>query len=178
MLIVGLSVGLLVGVGMLAGAVAMIAHQNSDTRQMPEVILNATASHSGDTFAMATAYIDSEVEGVFLLDYLTGELRCYVIYPRTGKFGAMYKYNVIADLGVQQGKNPNYVMVTGQHSFSRGGAAATPAGCAVYVADANSGNFAAYTIMWNRTMYRSSAPQAGTFTLLDVGKARTVEIRE
>ena len=76
MLIVGLSAGLLLGVGMLTGALVTIAHLNSDTQRMPEVVLNATASHSGETFAMATGPIDSDVEGLFVLDYLTGELQC------------------------------------------------------------------------------------------------------
>jgi hypothetical protein len=178
MLTVGLSVGLLVGVGMLTGALVTIAHHNSDTQHMPEVILNATASHSGDTFAMATGPIDSDVEGLFILDYLTGELHCYVMYPRMGKFGGVFKHNVIADLGVQQGKNPNYVMVTGQAAFQRGTSAQTPAACVVYVADANTGNFAAYTIFFDRTRFRANMAQQGAFQLLDVGKARTLEIRE
>lgn len=179
MLIVGLSLGLLVGVGMLTGALVTIAHFDSNGQQRPEVILNATASHSGDTFAMATGPIDSDIEGLFILDYLTGELQCYVLNPRNGQFGGMFKHNVIADLGVQEGKNPNYVMVTGQAAFRRGTAMqGAPAGCAVYVADANTGNFAAYTIMFNQTMLRSGAAQQGPFTLLQTGKARTLELRE
>jgi len=178
MLIIGLSVGLLVGAGMLTGSLVTIAHHDSDANQVPEVVLNATASHSGETFAMATGPIDSDVEGLFTLDYLTGELQCWVIYPRMGKIGGRFKHNVIADLGVQQGKNPNYAMVTGQTNFTRGAAQTTPAGCVVYVADANTGNFAAYTIFWNRTMYRANSAQTGAFTLLDAGKARSLEIRE
>ena len=114
-----------------------------------------------------------------MLDFLTGELQCRVIYPhRQGQMGGLFKYNVIADLGVQAGKNPDYVMVTGSANFTRGAAANTPAACVVYVADANTGNFAAYTFMFNRTMYRAGAPQQGTFALLAAGKAREVVIRE
>jgi hypothetical protein len=91
----------------------------------------------------------------------------------------MFKYNVIQDLGVEQGKKPNFAMVTGNADFQRGAStAATPALCAVYVADANTGNFAAYGLMWNRTMARSAALQTGTFVRLGVGKARALEIRE
>jgi hypothetical protein len=127
---------------------------------------------------MATGPIDSDMEGVFMLDYLTGELHCWVLYPQSAQFGGMFKYNVIADLGVQQGKKPNYVMVTGQASFGGRTGVQTPAGCAVYVADANTGNVAAYSLLWNRTMARTGTPQTGTFRLLGTGKARTLEIRE
>ena len=90
----------------------------------------------------------------------------------------MFKYNVINDLGVQQGKDPNYVMVTGQTQFLRGTGSQTPAMCVLYVMDANTGNFAAYGLAWNRTMARGPQVQTGTLTLLQPGKARTLEIRE
>ena len=178
MLAVGLTMGLLVGVGMMIGTLVGVDHQRSPGLTMPETVLHATGSHGGKTFAMATGPIDADMEGVFMLDYLTGELQCQVIYPNRGQFGGLFKYNVIADLGVQAGKNPDYVMVTGAANFQRGAAATTPAGCAVYVADANTGNFAAYTIMFNRTLYRAGAPQQGTFTLLGAGKARDLIRRD
>jgi hypothetical protein len=127
---------------------------------------------------MATGPIDEEVEGLFTLDYLTGELQCFVINPRNYQWGGVFKANVVSDLGVQQGKKPNYVMVTGMANFQRGAAANAPAMCAVYVADANTGNFVAYGLSWNRTMARGMAPQAGALVKLGVGKARSLEIRE
>lgn len=179
MLAVGLTVGLLVGAGMMIGTLVGVSHQQTATLTFPETVLNATASHSGETFAMATGPVDTDVEGLFTLDFLTGQLQGRVIYPhRQGQFGGLFTYNVIADLGVQAGKKPDYVMVTGQANFTRGAAANTPAGCVIYVADANTGNFAAYTIMFNRTAYRAGAPQQGTFTLLGVGKAREIAVRD
>lgn len=179
MLVVGLTMGLLVGVGMMIGTLVGVGHQQSP------LVLHASGSHGGETFAMATGMIDNDIEGVFMLDFLTGELQCRVLYPhrvgqypQLGGFPGQFKYNVIADLGVQAGKKPDYVMVTGSASFTRGAAANSPAGCVVYVADANTGNFAAYTIMFNRTMYRGGGPQQGTFTLLGAGKAREVVIRD
>jgi hypothetical protein len=178
MLSVGLTMGLLVGVGMLAGVLATVHCQPSRTLQMPETLLHASGSHSGESFAMATGMIDDSMEGVFLLDYLTGDLQCSVLSPRTGVFCAQFKYNVIADLGVQQGKKPNYVMVTGQAAFLRGSDVLAPGGCALYVADANTGNFAAYAVILNRTMWKAGAPQTGRINRLDGGKARALEIRE
>jgi hypothetical protein len=178
MLAVGLCAGLLVGVGMMIGTLVAVNRPVSSTPPLPETLLHASASHSGKSFAMATGFIDTDIEGVFLLDYLTGDIHCFVLSTRIGKWVGTFKHNVIPDLGVQQGKEPNYVMVTGQAAFQRGAATTSPAGCAVYVADANTGQFVAYTIMWNRTMGRANAPQTGGFTLLDGGKARTLEIRD
>ena len=179
MLAVGLTMGLLVGVGMMIGTIVGLDHQRSPGLTMPETVLHATGSHGGETFAMATGPIDTDVEGVFMLDFLTGELQCRVVYPhRNGQFGGLFKYNVITDLGVQTGKKPDYVLVTGAANFTRGAATTTPAGCAVYVADANTGNFAGYTFMFNRTAYRAGAPQTGTFVLLGVGKAREIIMRD
>jgi hypothetical protein len=178
MMSVGLVVGLAVGLGMMIGTLVTVGHQQAGSLRPPDTLLHAVASHSGDTFAMATGPVDSDVEGLFTLDYLTGDLQCWVLYPRAGTFGGHFRHNVISDLGVERGKNPNYVIVTGQADFQRGGTAATPALSAVYVADANTGNFAAYGLMWNRTLARSNTPQRGAFVLLGTGKARDLEIRQ
>ena len=180
MLMVGLTMGLLVGVGMMIGTLTTLGRSSSLELQVPETILHATASHSGKSFAMATGMIDNDIEGLFTLDFLTGDLKCWVINPRQAMAGwsGGFQHNVIADLGVQQGKEPNYVMVTGQANFSRGGAQSTPANCVVYVADANTGNFAAYTIYWNSTMSKTGALQSGPFQRILVGQARTLTVRE
>ncbi len=178
MLSLGLTLGLLVGVGMLVGAVVAMHSQPAATLQMPETLLHASGSHSGDSFAMATGMFDDSMEGVFLLDYLTGDLQCWVLSPQAPAFVAQFKYNVLADLGVEQGKKPNYVMVTGAASFRRGGTLAMPAGSVVYVADANTGNFAAYGILFNGTQFKSAVPQLGVLKKLGAGKARALAIRE
>lgn len=176
MLCSGLTMGLLVGVGMLIGSLAAVRSQPSTTWPMSETLLHATASHSAETLAMATGWIEQDMEGVFMLDYLTGELQCWVLSSRTAQFVAVFKHNVIADLGVQQGKKPAYVMVTGQAQFLRGAGEVAPANCVLYVADGNTGNFVAYTVLLNRTLYRGNAPQTGIFKLLGTGKARTLEV--
>lgn len=180
MLFAGLAVGLLVGVGMMIGTLVAVRQGPATGLQFPETLLHATASHSGKSMAMATGLVDDDAEGVFILDYLTGDLHCYVLNPRyfPVQWGGVFKTNVIQDLGVQQGKDPNYVMVTGQTQFMRGNLEAQPAGCVVYVADANTGNFAAYGLGWNRTAARTRAVQQGTFSLLQTGKARTLAVGE
>jgi hypothetical protein len=163
---------------MLVGAFAVLAIRNVGVPCFPETVLRASSAHSGETFAMATGRIDEEVEGLFTLDYLTGDLQCWVYYPNMMRFGGAFKHNVIAELGVLQGKKPNYAMVIGEASFPRGTGISSPASSIVYVADANTGNVAAYTILWNRTAARSGANQVGGFHVLGTGKGRTFELRE
>ena len=178
MLSLGLTMGLLVGVGMLVGAWVGVHSQPAPILQMPETLLHASGSHSGDSFAMATGMFDETMEGVFLLDYLTGDLQCWVLSPQAAAFVAQFKYNVLADLGVEQGKKPNYVMVTGMASFRRGANVLMPASSVVYVADANTGNFAAYGILFNGNYFKTATPQTGILKKLGAGKARALAIRE
>ena len=139
-----------------------------------ELLHAATASGGNDAnIAMATGNVDGEMEGVYVLDFLTGDLQCLVINPRNPAAISVFKYNVVTDLGVQQGKTPSYVMVTGGASFQRG-AGAQPAGHVVYVADANTGNFAAYTFPWDRTASRGGQPQSSPLVRLTVGKFRNL----
>jgi hypothetical protein len=153
-----------------------LGRQGSDENAMlREVLLRASTAHGAKTLSMATGPID-EGEGLFILDYLTGELNCFVLNPRAGgKFNAQFRTNVVAHLGVEK-KTPDYVMVTGNMDFLRGQAQSRPANCVVYVADANTGNFAAFGLEWNRTMAQMGRPQAGPLVLLDVGKARNIEV--
>jgi hypothetical protein len=171
----GFGLGLALSAMLLLGFWLGRQDRNDDTA-LRELLLRASTSHGGKTMAMATGPID-ESEGLFVLDYLTGELNCFVINPRSnGKFNARFTTNVVAHLGVKEKKTPDYVMVTGGMDFLRGAAQSRPANCVVYVADANTGNFAAFGLEWNRTAAAQARPQAGALILLDVGKARSVEV--
>lgn len=172
----GLGVGLLMGVGMLIGA--LVTMRGEPQLVLPETALHATATHGSDSFAIATGQISDGVEGIFFLDYLTGEVQCWVLNPRTGFLGGRYRHNVVADLGVEQGKKPNYIMVTGAASFRAGGAAVRPADSLLYVVDGNTGRFAAYSLPWNRNAAATNTPQSFPFKLIGKGAIRNVEIRE
>jgi hypothetical protein len=176
MLVAGLSLGLLVGLSMVAGV--LVGTQRSDAPQaagipLPEALLNATATHGTDNFAIATGPVDEDVEGIFLLDFLTGDLQCWALNGRTGTWGALYKYNVVNDLAVQPGKTPKFLMVTGMANF-RGGTTGQiqPGGSLVYIVDANTGNVAVYGVPVNRQASRVGVPQIGTLIPVANGKAR------
>jgi len=175
----GLLVGLSIG-GALAAGVWIGNHSSGGPQAaLNELRLKASASHGSDTLAIATGPIDDEVEGLFCLDCLSGELQCVVINPRTGGLGGWFKTNVVNDLPVEKGKKPAYLMVTGQIQ-TRGGTYgnARPAGSLVYVADANTGMIAVYTFGWAKGMSAAAVTQASDMKLLYKGKARGFTVRE
>lgn len=177
----GLTIGLLIGVGMLAGA--LIATQSQSPSQLeidwPETPLHATASHGESSLTMATGPIDEDAEGVFILDHLTGDLQCWVPSARKpGTYAGLFTYNVLRDLDVGGDKQPKFVMVTGGVNFRGTTGAVRPAGTVVYVADANSGNVAIYSVPWNRSMASSGRPQNGQLLRMLTGKGRNAAIRE
>ncbi len=168
--------GLLVGMGVLLGAWTTRVAPSV----LPEIPLHATATDSGDTFAIATGYIADGIEGCFFLDFLTGDMQCWVLNGRTGGQGGYFVQNVVADLGSAADgprSKPHYLMVTGQATISGGSSAMKPADCLVYVADATTGNFAVYTIPWNRQAAAANRGQQSPMKLVFKGTARNLEIR-
>ena len=69
-------------------------------------------------------------------------------------------------------------MTTGMINFPRGASAARPGNSVVYVMDTSTGAFAAYAIPWRRELASIGRPQAASMILMDMGRARTVAIRE
>lgn len=173
----GFSAGLLVGVGMLVGSWATGVRSDSEEMTLP-VPLHASATDRAASFSMATGPVADGVEGVFFLDFITGDLQCWVLYSRTGDFGAKFGTNVLKDLGITQGKKPSFLMVTGAATFPRGTGVQRPGNCVVYVADANTGNVAAYYIPWNRGLETTGRPQVAPLILLRKGQVRNLQIRE
>ncbi|MFV1965846.1 MAG: hypothetical protein ACC628_10515 [Pirellulaceae bacterium] len=174
MLGLGLTLGLLVGVGMLIGSL-VATHAGPAQWELPETLLHATGSCGGDTMAIATGPIDEGMEGLFILDYLTGQLQCYVLNPNTGVVGATFVRNVVGDLGAE-GKQTKYLLVTGQAVFRNISGNVRLADSVVYVMDANSGRFAAYSIPWNRTAFTSNVSQSSAMYLLGSGDARQIAL--
>lgn len=180
----GLAIGLTIGIALAAGvAVGMRSQGAGDVAgrfPIAELKANAFAAHGNETFAIATGPVDGTVDGVFCLDFLTGDLTGYVIHPRSGRFGAAFKTNVIKDLPIEQGKKPAYAMAIGRINPVASYSNVKPGGSIIYVADCNSGNVAAYCFPW--TSQWSSNPQqsllAAQMMTLDKARARDLKIRE
>jgi hypothetical protein len=169
----GLTLGLATTVGYMLGSARPTANSS-----IPEMHLKAMSGYGSENFAMLTGPVDSEAEGVFLLDYTTGDLSCYVINPRTGTFGAGFKRNVVLDLKVEKGKKPAFLLSTGVVQFRGFPGPQRPSNCVAYVCDANTGRFGAYIIPWTPGAFAAGALQINEMKLLTVGDARGVEVRE
>ncbi|XZE46399.1 hypothetical protein SH467x_001680 [Pirellulaceae bacterium SH467] len=173
--VIGLSIAAIAGAGYGIGrwsqGIEQTNHWNGIPRdRVPPELLQATATHGGANLAIATGQIDESSEGFFALDFLTGDLKCWVYYPRQGAFGGMFYTNVQAQLGMS--KNPEYLLITGAAEPASVGSNIRPAACLVYVVDTKSGFFSAYTIPWNRTLESSSAMQGGAMLPVGGGQIR------
>ena len=144
----------------------------------PEKAVMAAGATQDDSFAMAVGRVDSNVEGVCILDFLTGELTCTVLDYRRGKFSSVFKANVIKDLRIEQAGRRKFLMLSGEVNFPRGAGAARAAQSAIYVLDSSSGTYAAYGIPWRQELASGGRPQVGQLILLDVGTARTAALRD
>jgi hypothetical protein len=119
----------------------------------PQTPLHAVATDRAETFAMATGFVDEGIEAVYFLDFLTGDLNAVVLGRQGNRFVALYRHNVVADLGVDPSKNPKYLMVTGTADMRRYTGRVQLSPSLVYVAEVTTGNVAAYAIPWERSVY-------------------------
>jgi hypothetical protein len=175
----GLAIGLTIGAALALGV--WLGQRGPVAAALPgleELKLKAMASHGTDTFAIATGPIDDDVEGLFTLDFLTGDLTCFVINPRNGLFGGMFKANVSNVLKVEKGKKPNYLMVTGTIQTSGTAGGQRPAGSLCYVVDANTGDVAAFTFPWVKAATTVGVAQATEMRVVGSWKTRAIDLRQ
>ncbi len=140
--------------------------------------LEAVATDRYENFAIATGPLDNDVEALYFLDSATGDLMAAVLSTQTGQFNSFYKYNILNDLGVDPGKNPRFLIVTGVADIRRGSARLRPGRAIVYIAELTSGKVGAYAIPWARERHNAGQPFVGTFVPLDVTQMRVAAIRE
>jgi hypothetical protein len=144
------------GLGLLAGLVV--------AGFWPSVPLHAVATDKVDTFSMATGFVEPEVEAVYFLDHLTGELHAYVLGSMSGGrggFGILCHYFRDVSKDFQTGEKSKYLMATGVDDLVRAGrgGALTPSRAVVYVAEVSTGTAIAYYLPYN-----VNAHKAGVFT--------------
>ena len=133
----------------------------------PHTPLYAVATDRIETYGMCTGPLDADVEAVYFLDFLTGQLTAVVIGKIPGSWSGFYQANVSAVLQIDPQKNPKFLMVTGMVNLRRGGGSRVqPANAVCYVAEVTSGQVAAYTILWSPSTYASSQPQGGQIKMV------------
>lgn len=179
----GVSLGLAIGIALAVGIwLGMRSHSSDSLAALPpELRLRASAAHGSDTFAITTGPVDGNVDGVFCLDFLTGDLTGYVLHPRNGKFFAAFRANVLDRLPVEQGKTPKYALAVGRFTTISSYTNVKPGASVVYVADCNSGKLAAYCFPWDNSITRN--PPTGVLggvpmIPLDYAEARKLKLRE
>ena len=115
-----------------------------------------TADRDANRFMMVTvpvgnraAGIDDPIDGVFILDFLTGQLKGAVMNRQLAKFNAFYIRNLAQDFGVKgDADEQHYCMVTGYAQMPSAGAATFASGM-LYIGEETSGRVNAYTFPWN-----------------------------
>lgn len=126
----------------------------------PYTPLHAMSTDRSETYAMATGPVDAEVEAVYMLDFLTGDLIAMVLGKQPRTWTGFFKTNVAADLQLDLQKNPKYMIVTGVAGLRRaGGSREQYSSAACYVAEVTSGKIIAYAIPWSNNMYLAGQMQ-------------------
>ncbi len=172
----GITIGAAV-VGVFFGGMVVGRSASSNSWPFGPSLAHAVATDRYENFAIATGFLNNDLEAVYFLDFLTGDLKAAALSLQTGKFNSFYEYNVLRDLEVDATKNPRYLMVTGGVNLRRQGGQLEPSGSVVYVAELTSGKVAAYTTPFNRTTINSGKRYDGQLLLLDVQPFRTTAIR-
>ena len=98
----GIVIGLAIGGALAAGIWLGKGADRAPLAELEDLKLQAMASHGGETFAIATGPVDDQVEGLYALDYLTGDLQCWVFNPRTYKLAGWFKTNIAKDLSTEK----------------------------------------------------------------------------
>jgi hypothetical protein len=142
-----------------------------------EIRVQATATHGEANFAIATGFVDPEIEAFYFLDFLTGDLRAAVVSRRTAEFVAFFEKNILEDFGTVP-KNPKFLMVTGVANIPRGQAPFQIGQSFIYIAEASSGTVNAYALPWNASLNNKGEPQRGGFVRVAGGGFRTAFVRD
>jgi hypothetical protein len=143
----------------------------------PQVPLHAVATHGQDTFAICTAPMDDEVEAVFILDDVTGDLKAAALNMQMRRFNTFFEYNVIRDLPAPNTKNPHYRIVSGFANIRQSVQAGQVARSVIYVAEVTSGQLVAYGVPWVSGRANGAIPVQTTLIPLDRWQFRTTPIR-
>ena len=168
----------LLGLALFGSGYALATRRATPPAGWPfSIPIHASAADSMESLSIATGQVADDIEGLFALDGLSGDLQCTVYNPNTSAFNAVYRKNVVADLQLGATKNPRFLMVTGEVMGTRRGTRQFAASIC-YVVEANSGRFAAYAVPWRRDLFISGQPQGGELILLYAGSIRTAAVRE
>ncbi|MEL7499978.1 MAG: hypothetical protein AAFN77_20410 [Planctomycetota bacterium] len=173
---IGFAIAIMLGIGVIAGVGAYVGTKVAQPQPQIDLPLqlNAATGARSKSLSMATGSIDGDVEGLWILDHVTGNLQCWVLNARTGGVGAIYSTNVAGDLATGKAGDSELMMVTGVFLWDGGKLGnARPGQSICYVADSKTGNVVGYGFAFNNQAKKQGAIQYGPLQLICSGKART-----
>lgn len=123
----------------------------------PQEPMHAGTSDRDDKFGMLAipvkdlqlAGVRDHLEGVFVLDFLTGQIKGAVL-GRNGKFSHFYFRNIAADFQIDPTATPHFAFVQGTAQLPSTGRATMATGV-IYIGELTSGKVAAYGFPYNDT---------------------------
>lgn len=131
----------------------------------------ATTADRDSNFALITvpvgtsaAGITDPIDGVFILDFLTGQLKGAVINRQVGKFSSFYYRNLAKDFKIDPQATPHYAIASGYAQVTNQRAVTFASGT-LYIAELTSGYLAAYTFPWTEAPHQ--APVTSELAYLD-----------
>ena len=118
----------------------------------PHEAAYAVTADRDSQFAMATVGVNliDPIDGVFVLDFLTGSLRGAVLNRQRGIFTMFYYRNLAQDFKVDPQADPHYAFVTGAAQMAGQGGVTFSSGV-IYVGELSSGKIACYAFPWRET---------------------------
>jgi len=145
----------------------------------PHTPMHATATDRYDTFAVCTGYLDNDIEAIYFLDFLTGDLKASAIakQPPYG-FNAYFERNVFQDLQVDPSMNPRFLMVSGVANLRRAGGRQQISSSLVYITEVTTGRCVAYAVPWDPSRYAAGMKIRGELVLVGTVEFRTAIVRE
>lgn len=95
----------------------------------------------------AAAGITDPMDGVFILDFLTGQLKGAVLNRQKQVFAAYYMRDLAKDFGVAGDEDPHYAIVTGYSQMNAQGGPPFASGV-LFIGELTSGKVIAYAFPW------------------------------
>ena len=169
-------VAMAAGVGAYVGQTA--AAKNVVQPQTP-MMLKADTAARGKSMSMATGFIDRNrsIEGLFVLDHLSGVLQCWLVNPRTGEIAGIYAADVNEHLELQKGGENDYVMTTGNFEIDGRRNNANPADCICYVGDGSTGKVVVFSLFYDSQLIPQNREERGELVVIARGLAREAGLK-
>lgn len=134
----------------------------------PQSRAHAVATDRFEGYAICTGLVDGDIEAVYMLDSLTGQLQAAVMSTQQAQFTNFYTRDIMTDLALPANSNPRFLMVTGiGRMVGRGGSGLNRSSLSLlYVAEVTTGKIAVYTLPW--TGNTNAAPVASSLIPIQV----------